>query len=226
MRNLIIMVLALALGTSAANANHCDKAKKFLEKDKVAIEALLNQKATDSNHLNVMQDMAKIKLGLLEKIADLNISFLCKKLIKKVEKLVSVVAIHRALMPASESAVPATAPTDTESAEPAKAETPAAAGEPAKTETPTATAEPAKAAEQPAAQPEAPPTADASKALVIEQGPQVTTPIVPPSKYEEPKQSEEPTAPEEGKAPAKPDSEKPSDTPTAEQPASPTEPAK
>ena len=129
MRNIIIMAFALFLGAAAANAHGhsrghglgCARAKIFLKYNGAGIDALLEKEAT--GHMKTFQDVAKIKVDLLQKAIALDppIPFLCHKALKKVKKLVKMVAVAQAMMAARESSGDASpADADTTAKEPAK----------------------------------------------------------------------------------------------------------
>jgi hypothetical protein len=116
MRNFIVLALALLFGAAVANAHDhkhgkfgCARAKMFLKHNGAGIDALLDKEAT--GHMKTLQDVAKIKVDLLEKAIELDppIPFLCHKALKKVKKIVKMVAVGQALIEASANNTPAEA---------------------------------------------------------------------------------------------------------------------
>jgi len=140
------MAFALIFGAAAAQAHGighgraCYRAKIFLKYNAAGIEALLNRDA--AGHLKTLQDVAKVKLDLLQKAVALDppIPFLCRKALKKVKKLVKWVAASQAMMMGTDAGATDVGATD---ASPADAQTTPKADDDAKEEPVKAKAGPA-----------------------------------------------------------------------------------
>jgi hypothetical protein len=122
MRNIIAVVFAVFFGAVAVNAHGlgghdghdgghggcpkmaCEHAKKFLEHNKEGLDALLKKEVTGA--LKVMQDVAKLKLALLEKVVNLEppVPLFCKKALKKAKKAAIKAGLGTLLMEEGEEA--------------------------------------------------------------------------------------------------------------------------